>query len=272
MIHGSSAVPIPSPESKLSVQNEILRQGVERLLSQVLGVEADLYVRDHKELVDENGRRLVVRNGYLPPRVIRTGAGRVRVRQPRIHDHRVDAVGRRIRFSSRFLPSYARTTDHIQKPEAALYFQGMATGDLTAALRTMLGPVAEVLTGEMLARLHEVWDGDLRERTRRDLRARRYRYYWCDEIEIREPVEGHRLCVLVVIGATDDGEKELVTARLGLGQNEGSWLDVLGDLQSRSLVLEPERMADAGTQAFWNALRKIHARSSATLRPRPNGI
>ncbi|MEM7308319.1 MAG: transposase [Planctomycetota bacterium] len=252
-----------SAPERLAARAQVVQLGVERLLAEALDVEAQLYTARYKDQRDEAGKRLVVRNGYLPARTIRCGAGAIRVRQPRVCDNRTDERGRRKRYASRILPAYARTATSIRMPDDGYYFQGLATGDLTAAFRDMLGAVTEELPGSFLPRLREIWESRLEERQRQSLRGRRFLQLWADEIPLRGPMQEHSLGTLTLYGSTTEGRVELLAARVGLLASEGAWIDLLTDLHDRGMKLEPECFVDAGSSSFWGALRGVCARINA---------
>ena len=185
-------------------------------------------------VVDEAGRRLVVRNGYLPERTIQTPMGDLPVRQPRVRDDR--PADQREPFTSKLLPPYLRKTKSVEELIPWLYLKGISTGDFTEALQALLGPDAKGLSATTITRLKSGWQADFEAWSRRSLRTRRYAYLWCDGVyfNIRlESPENKRQCILVVIGATPEGRKELIAIQDGYRESEASWQELLVDLKQR---------------------------------------
>lgn len=233
---------------------EILRTGARRLLAEVAEAEVSAFVEAYKALVDEAGHRRVVRNGYLPERSIQTGIGAVAVRQPRVRD-RGDGS---IRFTSSILPRYLRRTRSMEQLLPWLYLKGISSGDFSEALAALLGPSAPGLSASTIGRLKEVWQEELARWQRRDLSAKRYVYFWVDGIYFGARMEEEKQCILVVIGATADGTKELVAITDGYRESTQSWLEVLLDLKRRGLETAPELAVGDGALGFWKALRQVY--------------
>ena len=233
---------------------EILRSGARRLLAEAVEAEVGAFVEAHRSLVDEAGRRRVVRNGYLPERGIQTGIGTVRVRQPRVRD-RGDGS---IRFTPNILPRYLRRTRSVEQLLPWLYLKGVSSGDFSEALAALLGPDAPGLTASTIGRLKEVWQEELDRWRRRDLSARRYVYVWVDGIYFGARMEEEKQCILVMIGAAADGTKELVAITDGYRESAQSWSEVLLDLKRRGLTIAPELAVGDGALGFWKALRQVY--------------
>lgn len=209
-------------------------------------------------LVDVSGRRLVVRNGDLPERTIQTPMGDVPVRQPRVRDRRV--AGEREPFTSKLLPPYLRKTKSVEELIPWLYLKGISTGDFTEALQALLGPEAKGLSATTITRLKSSWQSDYEAWSRRSLRSRRYAYCWADGVYFNvrlETSENKRQCILVVIGATPEGHKELVAIQDGYRESEASWQELLVDLKQRGLETPPELAVGDGALGFWSALSKV---------------
>ena len=236
---------------------EVLRAGARRLLAQAVEMEVSAFVEAHADLTDEAGRRRIVRHGSLPEREIQTGIGRVRVRQPRIRDRA--AEGSPIRFTSAILPPYLRRTRSIEELLPWLYLKGISTGDFSEALAALLGPEAPGLSASTIARLKEVWHGELERWQRRDLSARRYLYFWVDGIYFQPRLDHDQQCILVIIGADETGRKELLAIADGYRESAQCWREVLLDLKHRGLKIAPELATGDGALGFWKALREVHA-------------
>ncbi len=236
---------------------EVLRTGAQRLLAAALEAEVESHIEGLKHVLDERGHRLVVRNGHLPEREITTGIGPVEVRQPRVHDRRIDEDGERLRFTSSILPPYLRRTKSIDELIPWLFLKGVSSGDFSDALTALLGPDAPGLSSTSVVRLKQVWEKDFEEWNRRSLEGKRYVYLWVDGVHFNVRLEGERACILVVIGATAEGEKELVAVHDGVRESEQSWKEVLLDLKARGLELAPQVAIGDGALGFWKALPKV---------------
>jgi putative transposase len=237
---------------------EVVRLGAQRMLTAALEAEVEAYIEGLKHVLDEKGRRLVVRNGHLPEREITTGIGPLEVRQPRVDDRRVDEDGERLRFTSSILPPYLRRTKSIDELIPWLYLKGVSSGGFSDALMSILGPDAPGLSATSVVRLKQVWEKDFEEWSKRSLANKRYVYLWADGVHFNVRLEGERACILVVIGATADGDKELLAVHDGVRESEQSWKEVLLDLKARGLEVSPEVAVGDGALGFWKALPKVY--------------
>ena len=215
--------------------DELARTGARQMLMTALAVEVAQYVDAHQEARDEDGRRLVVRNGRAQARKVTCGAGTWEVSAPRVNDKRVDAAGQRQRFTSRILPPYMRRSPKVAEVLPILYLRGLSTGDFREALPALLGDDAAGLSATNIARLTAVWEEDYRRFRQRDLADRDYVYVWVDGIHFNIRLEDDRLCTLVMIGVRPDGTKELVALEDGYRESTESWAAVLRDLQRRGM-------------------------------------
>jgi putative transposase len=236
---------------------DILRQGARRLLSAALEAEIQSFLQQYKEITDDNGSQRVVRNGYLPEREIQTGIGQVAVRAPRIRDRQPDSPKGRIRFNSAILPPYLRRTKSIETLLPWLYLKGVSTGDFTEALTALLGKDAPGLSATTIGRLKSIWQEEYKQWQQRDLSNKRYVYLWADGIYCNVRMDD-RQCLLVIIGATEDGRKELVALEGGIRESEQSWLEVLVELKRRGLQTSPELAVGDGALGFWKAISKAY--------------
>jgi putative transposase len=234
---------------------DILRQGARRLLTAALEAEIALFLYRYKEITDDKGCQRVVRNGYLPGREIQTGIGQVPVRAPRIRDRQPDPQNGRIRFTSAILPPYLRRTKSIETLLPWLYLKGVSTGDFSEALAALLGKDAPGLSAATISRLKTVWEDEYKKWQQRDLSNKRFVYFWADGIYCNVRMDD-RQCLLVIIGATEDGHKELVALEGGIRESEQSWIEVLVDLKRRGLQTAPELAIGDGSLGFWKALSK----------------
>jgi transposase-like protein len=220
-------------------------------LQQAIQNEVAEYLAKHGELRDERGRRLVVGNGSLPERELVTGIGKVRIRQPRVRDAREGE-----RFTSRILPPYMRRVPSVDALIPALYLKGVSTGDFSEALEAILGPQAAGLSATNIVRLKEVWRQEYEQWRTRDLSKKRYVYVWADGIHFNVRLDDERTCILVLIGATQDGQKEILAVHDGYRESKLSWQEMLRDLKARGLSHMPALAVGDGGLGFWAGLRE----------------
>jgi putative transposase len=235
---------------------EVLRLGAQRLLAQAIDAEVASWIDRHRHLCDSAGHRQVVRNGALPARTITTGVGPVQVKQPRVHDRR--PPGEREKFRSAILPPYLRKTKSIEELIPWLYLKGVSTGDFSDALRALLGPDAPGLSATTVTRLKAVWESEYLAWSKRSLEGKHYVYVWADGIYFNIRLEEDRQCILVLMGATAEGQKELIAVVDGFRESEQSWKGLLLDCQARGLVLAPKLAVGDGALGFWKALRQVY--------------
>jgi transposase-like protein len=248
---------VPTADTK-DVLTEVLRQGAQRLLAEAIEAEVAEFVTNYRALRTETGRQRVVRNGRLAEREIQTGLGGVPVRVPRVRDRGGPGSNDRIRFTSRILPPYLRRTKTLDALLPWLYLKGISTGDFSEALAELLGPDAPGLSASTISRLKEGWQTDLKTWQARDLSDKRYVYFWVDGVYCNVRSEEARPCLLVIIGATRDGQKELVAIGDGYRESEQSWQEVLLDLKRRGLEQGPQLAIGDGALGFWKALRQVY--------------
>jgi putative transposase len=246
-------VPLPTGEDILT---EVIRQGAKQLLSQAIEAEVAEWIERHKEHQDAQGRQQVVRNGFLPSRTILTGIGPVDVKQPRVHDRRPKEEAEK--FSSQILPPYLRKTKSIEELIPWLYLKGISTGDFNEALAALLGPQAKGLSATTVTRLKAVWQDEYQAWSKRSLQDKHYVYVWADGVHFNIRLgEKDRLCILVLLGATVDGTKELIAIQEGYRESEQSWKTLLLDCKQRGLEIAPELATADGALGFWKALPKM---------------
>jgi putative transposase len=240
-------------EDARSVLDEIIRQGAQQMLQRAIEEEVAAYIERHAELRDEEGHRLVVRNGHQAEREIATGAGPLKVKRPRVHDRREGH-----RFTSAILPRYMRRSPSIDALIPVLYLKGVSTGDFTEALTAILGEGASGLSATNIVRLKQAWQDEYKQWAQRDLSEKHYVYMWADGIYFDIRLTDDRPCMLVVIGATRDGKKELVGLIDGERESKISWKDLLLDLKQRGLKRGPELAVGDGALGFWPALEEVY--------------
>jgi len=226
------------------------------MLAEALQAEVNDYIARHLKEHDENGRRLVVRNGSHQPREVLTSAGAVEVVAPRVNDRRVDPdTGERMRFTSAILPPWCRKTPKITEVLPLLYLHGLSSGDFVPALGQFLGSTAG-LSASVITKLTETWKSEQRTFSQRDLSGVDYVYLWADGIHVNIRLEEHTLCLLVLIGVRTDGRKELVALADGYRESGESWADLLRDCARRGMRAPVLAVGD-GALGFWGALREV---------------
>ena len=244
---------ISQPQVESDPLHELIRNGARDIISAAVEAEMAQLLEHYSELKDDQGRRAVVRNGYLPERSVQTGVGDVSVKVPKVRDR----SGHGIKFNSTLLPPYLKRARSVEELIPWLYLRGVSTGDFQDALTALLGEQAEGLSPATVSRLKERWQGEHRQWQRRDLTDKRYVYLWADGVYSNVRMD-ERLCLLVIVGVTEHGRKELVAVEDGYRESEASWLEVLRDLHQRGLSVAPKLATGDGALGFWKALSKVY--------------
>ena len=248
-----SAAAAPSGSSLI---DELVREGAQRMLAEALEAEVDADCARFADERDENGRRLVVRNGYHDPREVTTCAGAVAVHAPRVNDKRIDPeIGERQRFSSAILPPWARKTPQIEAVLPLLYLHGLSSGDFVPALGQFLGST-KGLSSSTITKMTQTWQAEQQAFAQRDLSSVDYVYVWADGIHVNVRLEEAKLCLLVLIGVRADGRKELIALTDGYREATESWADLLRDAKRRGMGAPVLAIGD-GALGFWGALREV---------------
>ncbi|MGB6401187.1 MAG: IS256 family transposase [Bradyrhizobium sp.] len=247
---------LPASTSQ-DVFTDILRQGAQRMLAQAIDAEVAEWIEWHRDFRDQAGHRQVVRNGRLPKRTILSGVGQIEVEQPRVLDRRpTDENGC---FSSKILPPYLRKTKRLEELIPWLYLKGVSTGDFSEALAAPVGPSAVGLSANTIVRLKSVWEEEFQEWNQRSLEGKKYVYVWADGVHFNIRLEEDRQCILVLMGATEDGHKELIAVADGYRESEQSWKALLLDVKSRGLAVDPKLATGDGALGFWKALPQVYS-------------
>lgn len=244
--------------------DDLVREGARRMLQAAIDAEVAAFVAAHDDRRDEAGRRLVVRNGSLPAREILSGAGRLRVQQGRVRDNSPDP-NERATFTPSVLPAYLRRTSAIKELIPWLYLKGISTSDFGEALQALVGEKAKGLSANVVVRLKEQWSDEYEAWSQRDLSDKQYVYVWADGIHAKVRLEdeaNQKQCFLVLMGATADGQKELIAVQDGYRESEQSWTALLLDLKQRGLAAAPKIAVGDGALGFWAALRKVFPKTS----------
>ena len=257
MTSDSIVVSLRQPDTVDDPLTAVLRNGARRLLAQAIEAEAEAFLATMKGLHLPDGRDRMVRHGHGPERQVQTGIGPVAVQRVRLRDRGAGETGHRIGFTSAILPRWARRTPSLDALLPILYLRGVSMGDFQEALAALLGRDAPNLSPSVIARLRGEWEADYVRWQRRDLSARRYVYIWADGVYLQARMEPQAECMLVLIGATSEGKKELLGFQVGLRESAQSWRELLVDLKARGLSIAPEVATGDGALGFWKALDEV---------------
>jgi transposase-like protein len=258
----TNVIKLAQPGTFTDSLTEILRNGAHALLAQAVELEVTDFIGRYADLKTAAGRQRLVRHGHLPKREIMTGIGPVAVHQPRVRD-REPSEGERIRFSSSILPPYVRRTKSLEVLIPILYLKGISTGDFEEALGALLGKDAGGLSASTIGRLKEAWADEHARWLDRDLSGKRYVYFWVDGIYVQARLEDDAQCLLVIIGATAEGKKELVGLADGIRESAQSWKELLLDLKRRGLTIGPQLAVADGALGFWKAIDQVWPKTYA---------
>jgi putative transposase len=257
MSSNSTVVPLRQPDEIDDPLTAVLRSGARRLLAQAIEAEAEAFLAHFADRKLADGRDRVVRHGYGPERTIQTGIGPVEVRRVKLRDRGASSPAERLSFTSTILPRWARRTRSLDALLPVLYLRGVSTGDFQEALAALLGKDAPNLSPAVIARLKAEWESDYRRWQQRDLSARHYVYVWADGVYLQARMEPQAECMLVVIGATPEGKKELVGFQVGQRESTQSWRELLVDVKARGLTIAPQLAVGDGALGFWKALDEV---------------
>jgi transposase-like protein len=257
MSRDTTVIAFRQPNAVDDPLTELAREGARRMLAQVLIAEADAFVAQWKDLQLPDGRDRIVRHGHGPHRAIQTGVGPVEVRRAKVRDRGEVGTEEKIRFSSSILPKWARRTKSLDALLPVLYLRGVSAGDFQEALAALLGKDAPNLSAAVIARLTAEWQVDYDAWQKRDLSARRYVYVWADGVYLQARMEDNAECMLVLIGATPEGKKELVGFQTGVRESAQSWRELLIDIKQRGLEIAPDLAVGDGALGFWKAIEEV---------------
>ncbi|MFG6577755.1 IS256 family transposase [Sulfitobacter sp. 1A15333] len=257
MKNDTTILPFRQSESIADPLTELAREGARRMRAEALKAEADAFVASFADEQLEDGRQRIVRHGFGPERKIQTGIGALDVQRPKVRDRMATSdPAEKIRFTSNILPKWARRSVSLDALLPVLYLKGISTGDFQEALSAIMGPDAPNLSPSVISRLTAGWQVQYDAWARRDLSARHYVYMWADGVYLQARMEENAECMLVIIGATPEGKKELVGFQVGLRESAQSWHELLTDIKGRGLSVPPEIAVGDGAMGFWNALDK----------------
>lgn len=234
---------------------EVIRIGARDLIRKAVELELEEYLQELAHLKTKDGKRRIVRNGFHQERTIQTGIGSIEVQIPRTRDRGNEAE--KLIFKSKLVPPYLRRTKNIEELLPWLYLKGVSTGDFSEALKALLGENAPGLSSATVSRLKSAWIEEYQKWTQRDLSLKEYVYVWVDGIYSNVRLDTDKQCLLVMIGVTADGNKELLALSDGYRESEQSWTEILLELKARGLSKPPELFIGDGAMGFWKAKRKI---------------
>ena len=257
MNNDTGILPFRQSDSITDPLTELAREGARRMLAEALKAEADAFVASFADERLEDGRQRIVRHGFGPERQIQTGIGALDVQRPKVRDRKATPdPASKVRFTSNILPKWARRSVSLDALLPVLYLKGISTGDFQEALSAILGADAPNLSPSVVARPIAGWQADYDSWAQRDLSARHYVYIWADGVYLQARMEENAECMLVIIGATPEGKKELLGFQVGLRESTQSWHELLTDIKKRGLSVAPEIAVGDGAMGFWNALDK----------------
>ena len=251
-----NVISLEKPAENRDILTEILQAGAKELLTKAVQAELTEFLSQYQDVVDGQGRRAVVRNGYLPQRELMTGLGPVDIQVPKTRDR--SGEGRH--FSSALLPPYIKRSKSIETLLPWLYLKGISTGDFSEALAALLGKEAKGLSAGTISRLKQVWGQEYDDWRKRDLRHQEYVYIWADGVYFNIRGDESRQCILVIIGVTAQGNKEFLAINDGYRESEQSWREILLELQSRGMN-QPKLAIGDGALGFWKALQKVFGKT-----------
>jgi putative transposase len=257
MTSDSTVVSLRQPDTVDDRLTAVLRSGARQLLAQAIEAEAEEFLAAMKGVRLPDGRERLVRHGHGPERQMQTGIGPVAVQRVRLRDRGAGKTGERIGFTSAILPRWARRTPSLDALLPILYLRGISMGDFQEVLGALLGKDAPNLSPSVIARLRGEWEADYVRWQRRDLSARRYVYTWADGVYLQARMEPQAECMLVLIGATPEGKKELLGFQVGMRESAQSWRELLVDLKARGLTIASELATGDGALGFWKALDEV---------------
>ena len=249
-------IALKKPETVADLLTEVLRNGAKRLLAAAVEGEVEEFLSLYN---NPEERPRFVRNGYLPEREIQTGIGPVAVEVPRVRDRAFSKDG--VHFGSSVIPRYLRRSSSMEELLPLLYLKGISVNDFAEALKPLLGDEAKNLSPGVISRLKAVWEDEYDKWRKRDLTGKRYVYFWADGIHLQARMENAKECVLVIIGVTEQGNKELITIEDGHRESKESWLSVLNNIKKRGLKSGPKLAVGDGALGFWGALTEVYGKT-----------
>lgn len=249
----NNVVELNNPEVELDPLTELLRTGARKLIQHAVEAELQELLSEHMQRRTEDGKSGVVRNGYLPERVLQTGIGPVPVKIPKVRAK----TGEPVIFRSALVPPYVRKTQSLEAAIPWLYLKGVSSGEMGEALKVLVGSEASGLSASTVSRLKQVWAEEYRDWNKARLEKDRWVYLWADGVYSGLRCETTKLCALVIIGVTDRGEKRFLAIEDGVRESTQSWREVLLNLKSRGMNVPKLAIGD-GALGFWAALEEVY--------------
>ena len=253
-----SLPPSETTESFSDALSDLIRRGARQIIAQAVEAELEDFLAQYRDCRDEQGRQVVVRNGYLPERTITTGVGEVEIQVPKVRDR----SGSGIKFTSALLPPYLKRARRVEELLPWLYLKGVSSGDFSEALSSLLGEAPKGLSPATIGRLKAKWSEEHQTWQQRSLRQQRYVYIWADGIYFTIRAD-ERQCLLVILGVTDKGHKELLGLEMGYRESELSWKALLLRLKDQGLPQAPHLAIGDGALGFWKALPQVFPTTKA---------
>jgi len=240
---------IKNLNNSANLLDEVIRDGARKMLQAAIENEVAEFIENHRSKTNDKGHRLIVRNGYLPSRDIQSGIGNINIKQPRVRDKSKD-----IKFTSAILPRYMKKCPSLENLIPVLYLKGISTGNFQDALESILGENAKGLSPTNIVRLKQDWETEYKNWSQRNLATKHYIYLWADGIYFNVRLDNDRPCLLVIIGVTPEGNKELLAIHDGQRESKLSWKEALQDIKKRGLSISPLLATADGALGFWGAL------------------
>ncbi len=247
----------PVLDGSRNILDELLRSGARKMLQSAIEQEVSDFIENNKTYKDTEGKSLVFRNGYAPERDILSGIGPIKIKRPRVDDRKLRKDKNKSGFSSEILPRFLRRVPSIDNLLPILYLKGISTGDFPTALQAILGANAKNISANTIVRLKESWEKEYYQWSKRDLSDKKYVYFWVDGIHLNVRLEKERPCILVIMAADQDGNKELLAVSDGVSESKIGWKDILLDLRNRGLSEGPKLTVGDGALGFWSALNEV---------------
>ncbi len=241
----------------LSIE-EIILLGAKERVKMALLQERGNYLKAQEHLKLENEKNAIVSNGFGEERSVQTPVGPVSTAVPRTRNRSglLNEEGSLENFKSSILPSYSRKSLTIEESIPLLYLHGLSTNDFVPALKRMFGEKAMGISASSILRMLDTWKNEMEAWKKRDFSGKEYCYIWVDGIYFGARNSTEDLCVLVMIGATKEGKKELIMIESGYRESTESWLSLLRQVKIQGLSPAKLFIGD-GALGFWSAARQV---------------
>lgn len=241
----STVIDLSSPAQTSDPLTDLIRQGARKLIEQAIEAELAFFMDALSERRLNDGRAGVVRNGYQPEREIQTGIGPVPVKVPKVRAK----DGKATRFRSALVPPYVRKPRSLAAALPWLYLKGISTGEMEAALETLVGSEAKGLSVSTVARLKQQWATEYDDWRTTRLDRDQWVYIWANGIYSGLRADDVKLCALVIIGGNERGQKHFLAIEDGVRESTQSWREVLLGLKARGLN-SPQLAIGDGAMGF----------------------